>query len=159
MHPVTKIISGGQTGADQGGLRAGLALGIKTGGTAPPGFMTDTGPNLFLKEFGLVEGKPDPRTYPKRTYRNVVDSDGTVLFGNMGSPGSRLTIRYCENLKKPYIIDPTPDTLLKWVIEKDIHTLNVAGNRERTNPHIYMVAMATIMQALAIRKGDEGEDR
>ena len=38
---VTKIISGGQTGGDQGGLQAGKKLGIETGGTAPPGFITE----------------------------------------------------------------------------------------------------------------------
>ena len=33
-----KIISGGQTGADMGGLRAGRALNIPTGGSAPHGW-------------------------------------------------------------------------------------------------------------------------
>ncbi len=43
---VRKIISGGQTGADRGGLLAGEALKIETGGTAPPIFMTELGPCL-----------------------------------------------------------------------------------------------------------------
>ena len=34
-HPVTRIISGGQSGADIAGLRAGRALQIETGGLAP----------------------------------------------------------------------------------------------------------------------------
>ena len=60
---LAKIISGGQTGADTGGLLAGKRLGIKTGGTAPPRFMTDAGTNYALHlSFGLVEGEPDPRT-------------------------------------------------------------------------------------------------
>jgi hypothetical protein len=36
-----KIISGGQTGADQGGLEGARLLGIQTGGTAPYNWMTD----------------------------------------------------------------------------------------------------------------------
>jgi len=56
MHSVAKIISGGQTGADQGGLNAGLLLGIETGGTAPPRFMTDAGPYTIPNMFHLVEG-------------------------------------------------------------------------------------------------------
>ncbi len=145
---ITKIISGGQTGADQGGLSAGVKLGIETGGTAPPKFMTDAGPHTIPCMFNLVEGEPDPRTYPKRTRKNVVDSDGTVLFGRMESPGSRLTVRCCSELQKPYIINPPPDELREWVTRNNIHILNVAGNRERTNPGIFSITRNTIVKAL-----------
>jgi hypothetical protein len=37
---VTKVISGGQSGADLGGLRAAKVLGIQTGGSMPKGFLT-----------------------------------------------------------------------------------------------------------------------
>ena len=33
-----KIVSGGQTGADQGGWRAAVACGLATGGWMPEGF-------------------------------------------------------------------------------------------------------------------------
>ncbi len=57
---ITKIISGGQTGADQAGLMVAHRLGLKRGGTAPPGFMTEEGPKPnFLQAMGLVEGRPD----------------------------------------------------------------------------------------------------
>lgn len=149
MHTVTKIISGGQTGADRGGLAAGKTLGLQTGGTAPPGFMTDAGRDFSLHlKYGLLEGEYDPRTYPKRTRRNVVDSDGTVLFGRMGSPGCSLTIRCCRDHRKPYIVNPTHDKLREWVVEKNIHVLNVAGNRERTNPGISTRTLDTITTAL-----------
>ena len=149
MHTVTKIISGGQTGADQAGLHAGRALGIKTGGTAPPGFMTDAGPCPTLKHlYGLEEGESDPSTYPKRTRKNVLDSDGTVLFGNMISPGCRLTLRYCIALRKPFSINPDADELRAFIKSSTILVLNVAGNRERTNPGIFNSTMDTIMAAL-----------
>lgn len=54
---VEKIISGGQTGADRGGLEAARTLGIPTGGTAPRGYLTETGPDESLREFGLTESK------------------------------------------------------------------------------------------------------
>ncbi|MFZ8324119.1 YpsA SLOG family protein, partial [Staphylococcus aureus] len=38
-----KVISGGQTGADQAGLRAGKAAGLETGGMVPKGCLTDDG--------------------------------------------------------------------------------------------------------------------
>jgi len=131
---VRKIISGGQTRADRGGLLAGELLGIETGGTAPPGFMTEIGPDLSLKKLGLVEGEPDPKIFPKRTRKNVEDSDGTLLMGNIDSPGSKLTLRYCNELDKPRIINPTPSGLRWWLTAYKIEILNVAGNRESKNP-------------------------
>lgn len=145
---VTKIISGGQTGADQAGLRAGRMLGIKTGGTAPPEFMTETGPNLALKEFNLAEGEHDPYIYPKRTRKNVIDSDGTILFGNVASPGCRLTIKCCQELNKPYAINPDSRTLVQFVHSNNITVLNVAGNRESKSPGIFDTTRDTIVRAL-----------
>ena len=56
MFPLQKIISGGQTGADRGGLEAAEALGIETGGTVPLGFWTTDGkcPELVTR-FKLKE--------------------------------------------------------------------------------------------------------
>ena len=45
---IEKIISGGQTGIDQLALEIAIELGIETGGTAPPNFMTEDGVNLEL---------------------------------------------------------------------------------------------------------------
>jgi len=38
-----RVISGGQTGADQAGWRAARASGIPTGGAMPGGFLTEDG--------------------------------------------------------------------------------------------------------------------
>ena len=59
-HRPTQIISGGQTGADQGALRAALDLGISTGGVAPKGYKTETGPHQVLPYvYGLPEGRAE----------------------------------------------------------------------------------------------------
>ena len=146
---ITKIISGGQTGADQGGLEAGRRLGIFTGGTAPHGWLTERGPQReLLQGYGLVEGEYDPQKYPLRTAKNVKDSDGTALFGSPGSPGSRLTINICKHLEKPYIINPTPAGLLKWIKLNSIEVLNVAGNRESRNPGIQRKTRAMLVWTL-----------
>lgn len=145
--PLIKIISGGQTGADLAGITAARSLGLKTGGTAPPGFMTDTGPMYLLRNYGLVEGDADPRTYPKRTERNVADSDGTAVFSVKSSPGSRLTISLCWRLKKPLIINPSPEQLLDFVKNNNISILNIAGNRERVSPGIYEHVYQVITKA------------
>ncbi len=92
--PLRKIISGAQTGADRAGLDAAVELGLETGGWIPHGGRIDEGnhPEL-IPLYGLKETfGPD---YPTRTLNNVLDSDGTVLFGNMNSPGrcvARLTV-------------------------------------------------------------------
>ena len=67
---------------------------------------------------------------------NVRNSDGTLLMGNRSSPGSRLTLRFCRELDKPYIVNPTPSQLKIWIDNQGIETLNVAGNRESKYPGI-----------------------
>jgi hypothetical protein len=52
---LTKVISGGQTGADQAGWRAARAFGIPTGGWMPLEFRTERGPCPELAAFGAVE--------------------------------------------------------------------------------------------------------
>jgi len=147
MRRPEKIISGGQTGADQGGLEAGRILGIPTGGAAPVGFITDEGPDLDLISYGLVPGPPDPKIFPLRTIKNVRDSDGTVWFGNPSSPGGKLTLNTCRGAGKPYIVNPTPQELSQWVSANGIKTLNVAGNRERKSPGIKQQTIKTLVEA------------
>jgi hypothetical protein len=143
-----KIISGGQTGADQGGLEIGKELGLETGGTAPYNWATDEGPNRpLLESYGLKAGPHDPRTFPIRTEANVQNSDGTALFGDCTSPGSRLTIKYCEALGKPFCTNPQPLELANWLVIKRVEVLNVAGNRERKNPGIKEKTKQTIKEA------------
>ncbi len=148
---VTLVISGGQTGADQGGLMAAFKCGIQTGGTAPSEFYTDNGPNPLLELLGLVaEGD-----YRSRTIKNVKNSDGTVLLSmTLESPGSRLTRNQAKCQGKPFIeFDLSPILALKtgdnlmeytkalsatslsiaaWMAEHNIGVLNVAGNREKS---------------------------
>jgi hypothetical protein len=45
---ITKIISGGQTGADQGALYAAIGLDIPHGGWVPKGGKTEGGPVKLL---------------------------------------------------------------------------------------------------------------
>jgi hypothetical protein len=144
---LTKIISGGQTGADQAGLAAAKLLGLETGGTAPFGYRTDEGParKLLRDTYGLKESLS--REYAPRTIINVRDADGTVVFGNLDSPGSKLTIAQCIKQNKPVCSNPTALELVNWVKEYDIHVLNVAGNRESTNHGIYDRVRTLIIDA------------
>ena len=146
---LSKIISGGQTGADQGGLVAALNLGIETGGTAPQGFITEKGKDESLSsKYGLVEGEYDPKIYPKRTRKNIENSDGTLLVGNTTSPGTKLTVNLAKKLNKPYIVNPSSRELAKWIADNNIKVLNVAGNRESVKPGIQKQTADLIEKAL-----------
>ncbi len=145
---ITKIISGGQTGADQGGLEAGKELGLETGGTAPPRFMTEQGPTYYLQVFGLVEGEFDRFTYPKRTLKNVQDSDGTLWVGRINTPGYKSTYRSCAQTMKPTIVNPSREAFEDWLRVNFIGILNVAGNRESRNPGIQESTKQFLLEAL-----------
>ena len=135
------VISGGQTGADQGGLLGTHDSGLRTGGTAPKGWRTEAGAAPWLANFGLVES--DSISYSARTRANVEAADGTVLFGDPKSKGSKLTEQYCNDCGKPLLhipysgehsdIDYTAHTLANWLQQNRIDVLNVAGNRESGN--------------------------
>ena len=139
---IEKIISGGQTGADQGGLEAGKELGIKTGGTAPMGWRTEAGPaEELLKGYGLAECVLPG--YSARTQMNVLNSDGTIIFGDFYSPGTKLTTKYCDVTLKPLYRVCREDNpiierqdFLNWLEKYSVKVLNVAGNRESKNPGI-----------------------
>ena len=131
-----RVISGGQTGADQGGLRAARTCGIPTDEWAPRGWQTEDGPCPALANFGLVEIQG---VYPERTRANVRDSDATIWFGNPESPGGGRRFALPGFGKLAYLViegqTQTPD-VVAWIEADVIHVLNVAGNRESTEPGI-----------------------
>ena len=134
---VTKVISGGQTGVDRLGLEVGKLLGIQTGGTATPGFYTETGNDVSLKKFGVQEispsiqaGKSGREFYLPRTEQNVLNSDGTVYFAtDADSAGKIATERFAKQHNKPFLLNPSVNQLRQWLADNKIKTLNVAGNR------------------------------
>lgn len=141
-----QIISGGQTGADLGALVGARRIGLATGGTAPKGYRTDAGPQpAELRAFGLIEHRLV--AYPPRTEANVVNSDATVLFGHLDSPGCRLTKALCEKHRKPTLDNPSAFELRRWVLVNQFVVLNVAGNRERNNPGLARHVAAVIVEA------------
>ena len=146
---INKIISGGQTGADIGGLLAAKELNIPTGGTAPKGYRTELGSNFDLCDiFNLSEHSSDK--YPPRTASNVKNSNGTVLFGKMNSPGCKMTIKFCQQMNKPYIINPSVNQLREWINLNNIRILNCAGNRESKNIGIQERVKNHLVRALTV---------
>jgi hypothetical protein len=131
-----RIISGAQTGADQGSLKAAILLGLEPGGFIPKDGKTEAG-HLSSAQIALWQlAKAPSYDYPTRTRMNIVASDGTLLIGNTMSPGSSMTIKLCHELSKPIIINPDAQSLADWLTAREIQILNVAGNRASQNPGI-----------------------
>lgn len=134
----TKIISGGQTGVDQGALIGACAAGIETGGWMPRDFQTEDGPNPdFAAHFGLLAHRS--LNYATRTWRNVADSDGTIWVrsnADPDSPGYRCTKSACVSMNRPFLEVQVGEfeKLRSWVAEHKIQVLNVAGSRESRWP-------------------------
>src|SRR3954464_2058117 len=100
---LTKVVSGGQTGADQAGWRAARAFGIPTGGFMPAGFLTEDGKRPDLAEaFGAVE--LTTADYPARPRRNAAEADATPWFGSTDTPGARATLRGNRRLRCLFLV-------------------------------------------------------
>lgn len=144
-----KVISGGQDGADYTALVEAHRLGLETGGTAPKGWRTETGPRPELgTKFGLVESPY--WQYQPRTKQNVKDGQVTLWFGKQ-SPGYWCTRTACEKIGRLFHENPDAD-LIKRVAEQ-CEIVNFAGNRSTKNPDVVrqvqdaFVVIAEVMRA------------
>lgn len=145
-----RIISGGQSGADQTSLLVARETGHETGGTAPLGYRTEYGPAPWLADYGLVED--ESAEYRGRTDKNIRDADGTVIFGSVNEPGSRRTLYTCLRYGKPHIVNPSVQGLIDFIAQHKIRVLNCAGNRESHHPEIVEWVRSVLTPALeAIR--------
>ena len=125
---IEQIISGGQTGVDQLGLKVGRFLGLRTGGVAPKHWRTELGPRPELAEYGLIQSWS--YDYQPRTWDNVRCADATIWLGNDDTPGFKCTITAIKAHRKPYIVNPDSAKFLAWLHKhRNIKVLNVAGNR------------------------------
>jgi hypothetical protein len=111
-----RVVSGGQTGADQAGLIAARRFAIPTGAWMPKDFLTSTGtaPEL-AREFGLQEHTGG---YADRTEANVRLADGTLrIAASFETLGEKCALKWLLHHGKPYLdIDraaPPPVALLR----------------------------------------------
>ena len=137
-----KIISGGQTGADQAALDAAIKYNFPHGGWIPKGRKTETG--RLPDSYKLKEMPTD--SYPDRTEQNVIDSDGTVIISHGKlTGGSKLTQELAKKHKRPCLhidLNATPafiaaSRINNWTIKHGIEILNVAGAKLTKDPEIY----------------------
>ena len=135
------VMSGGQTGADQAGLRIAKQFGIPTGGRMPLDWQTGAGARPdFEQLYGmkcLHHGG-----YKERTEANVRLSNGTVRFAaDFNSRGEKCTLNAINDNNKPYMdIDinnplSTASDVVAWIRKNNIKKLNIAGNTQPAKPN------------------------
>lgn len=124
-----KVISGGQTGADLGGLRAAKAVGIATGGFAPKGWLIEgeggsgwvAAPWLGT-DYGLTEcqlGESVSERMVARRRLNVRDCDGVVLFLKDWTPGTVGLLNDLRKTPRPTALIVAESVLLKELEERE----------------------------------------
>ena len=148
-----KIVSGGQTGVDQGALAAALAAGADCGGWCPEGRLSEEGPIPAMYPVVELPGAG----YRERTLRNVLDSDGTAIIhdGELEG-GTRLTWVYCNQHGRPGVLidasalshDQAVAALVEFITGNDLKVLNVAGPRASKWPGAFACTRELLIAAL-----------
>lgn len=153
-----KVISGGQTGADIGGLLLAESRGLETGGWMPYGWVTYDGSKPQYEErFGMKEHPSEG--YVARTHANIRDSDGTVRFASdFSSPGEKCTLAGIKKFNKPHFDvhrdkAPDPEEMADWLRDNNIKVLNVAGNRESTSPGMAKFVQSYLAEVFDLQQG------
>jgi hypothetical protein len=146
---IRKIISGGQTGADQGALDAAIKLDIPHGGWIPKGRLTENGPLPDKYKLKEMPGSG----YVLRTEQNVIDSNGTLIISHGKlSEGSDYTRKMAIKHHRPWLhidLNETPafkaaTLICSWLAENAIEILNVAGPRASKDDQIYQAVLKLI---------------
>ena len=147
---VTRIISGGQTGADRAALDFARQAGIECGGWVPKGRMAEDGV-IPARYANLIEtASEDPKM---RTELNVRDSDATLLVTrSIPGGGSAFTIEVATRLGKPILkIDLEREStelairrVQLWLQDVQPAILNLAGGRASEDPDIYDLTKAVL---------------
>jgi len=149
-----RVVTGGQSGVDRAALDAALDGGVPCGGRCPAGRWAEDGP--ISARYPLVE---TPEADPEfRTWRNVVDGDGTLIIIHGGTdPGTRITIAAVRDFGSTYFaldllkMDNATAVakVAAWIAQENIRILNIAGPRESNAPGIYARAFAFLTKLYA----------
>jgi len=150
-----KIVSGGQTGADQAGLDWAIAHDVDHGGWCPKGRRSEDG--SIDSCYQLTE-TPSAK-YLERTEWNVRDSDATVIFtlDEKLDGGSKKTAEFAKNLGKPFIhMRPRVHAkfLANFLVRNNVKILNVAGKRETSARGISEYVTRVLDQTLVVALAD-----
>ena len=152
---IKKIISSGQTGADRAALDVAIKLNIPHGGWIPKGRKAEDG--TLPKKYELQEMPTE--SYPDRTEKNVIDSDGTLIISRGKLSGGsdytrKMTLRHHKQLLHIDLNNYEPfdaaSLIASWIRMQNIQILNVAGPRASKDPEIYDDVIKILEQTIQI---------
>lgn len=157
---IKEIVSGGQTGVDRAALDIAIECEIIHGGWCPYERKAEDG--IIPAKYNLreapkltLEESVDPDAiYKTRTELNARDSDGTlIIVSDVPIGGTLYTIEMTKKHKSPYFIFYLLNTsevtdVVNWIIQNNIHKLNVAGPRASQTSGIYNSAYNILHQII-----------
>jgi hypothetical protein len=161
---IEKIVTGGQSGAEQEAWAAARRAGVATGGYMRRGFATEDGPNPRLGAlYGAIEF---PLDEPTRARANLRRADAMLWLGDPLSDEGRAAIEACRDLGKPFFaaqpgLTPVAD-VVSWLIVFEVKTLVVAGSPASRDPELgpqagrFMDLALSGVRALTPRGGRAG---
>lgn len=152
MVNVSKIVSGGQTGADRAALDYAIEHGISHGGWCPAGRKAEDG--AICDRYTLQE--TSSANYLVRTEWNVRDSDGTLILTIRPSlsGGSKRTADLASKHLKPCLhlhagdsVERGAARLGEFLALNRISVINIAGSRASKEPEVGAFVRAVLSAA------------
>lgn len=165
-YAIKMIRSGAQTGVDWGALDAALYLYVPICGWVPKNRLARKPiPDKYFpmliemteEKFSSLCGVTDDlEIYRQRTEQNVKDGDGTLIIMQKKSEycgGTQYTHEMANKHQKPCLIfniseQLNIDIIIHWIIDNDIHDLNVGGPNEEKSPGAYHATFELVKQIL-----------
>jgi hypothetical protein len=154
---ITRIVCGGQSGADRAAVDFAVSNGVPYGGWVPRDGWAEDFPDppgvLGHYQYFVATNSSDPHV---RTGLNVRDSNATLIVarGEMNSPGVAATRRAAHFFARPLLqIDTSVGRATEQLrpfltgLETPL-TLNVAGPRESECPGIYDATISLLTENL-----------
>ena len=164
-----KIVSGGQTGVDQGALEAAVTLGLEHGGWAPARWRAEKPLGAIPEAYrAAMREYPDQgsnaQNYRARTKANVRDSHATLILVEALplKGGTKLTEETAVSFMKPHcVVDMSAanakEDALRWLRQfqemSSTFVLNVAGPRESKAPGIQAKTKAFLSEVIRENQG------
>lgn len=157
---ISRIRSGGQTGADRGALDAAREAGVPICGWCPKDGLAEDMPEPpgLLRDYPELVETPGS-DYVQRTAWNVRDSHATLVIAPGGlepHSGTAMTVEFAHDFNRPVLVIDDPDQdvadILSWLggVGRGL-TLNVAGPRGSKLPDVYDITKNIVSQLLTDR--------
>lgn len=137
----SKIISGGQSGADRAALDFAIENNIPHGGFCPKERWAEDG---RIPEKYKLEETESPHCM-QRTEKNILQADFTlIVYSSEIDSGTRKTIAFCEKHQKPFLLfclKEKQSDKQKFLLYKNANAqiINIAGPRASNDAGIYQM--------------------